>query len=123
MPQIGVRFTRLTLCRGDAEERLTLDTGLVFTDIRTDLTREIGGFVVAEVKQARPRDLSPFRSLMRELRINPSWFSKYCYGIFLFRPEARHNRLKPKYRSLARNLAGTLSPEPSGPAVGLRTTP
>jgi hypothetical protein len=112
-PRLRVRFLRLTFCRREAEERLTFDTGLVFTDVATGRARVGGEFVVAEVKQVRPQAPSPFRSLMRRLRITPAWFSKYCYGTFLFRPEARHNRLMPKYRALTRRLAG---PAPDQPA-------
>ncbi len=100
-PLLRARFSRLTLHRRDIQERLTIDTDLVFTDPRTGVSVAAEGLVVAEVKQSRSRPDSPFRRLMRDLRIPPAWFSKYCFGVYVFRPEVRHNRLKPKYRALA----------------------
>ena len=73
--------------------------------------RRAGDFIMAEVKQARPSLRSPFRRLMRELRIAPVHFSKYCYGIYLFHPEERHNRLKRNYLALERKKNLWLTPQ------------
>jgi hypothetical protein len=114
-PRLQVRFRRLTLYGRAVDERLTFDTDLAYTDVRTGRSLAAGGFAVAEIKQGRRRAASPFRDLMREMRIAPAWFSKYCYGIFRLCPEARHNRLRPRYRALARTLAAI----PAGELPGL----
>jgi hypothetical protein len=99
---VRVRFTRLALKSKESGERVTLDRGLEYVNPGTGATKPAGDFIVAEVKQARPSLSSPFRRLMRGLRIAPVHFSKYCYGIYLFHPDERHNRLKRNYLALER---------------------
>jgi hypothetical protein len=106
-PQVSVRFTRLTLQSRARDERVTLDWDLAYIDVASHTVRPAGDFVVAEVKQASRAARSPFRSLMRELRIPQARFSKYCYGVYLARPQERHNRLKPVYRELERRIRPT----------------
>jgi hypothetical protein len=115
-PQVRVRFKRLSLENRDGSERITFDWNLVYVDPATKDTRSVDGLIVAEVKQARRAPGSPFRRLMRDLRIVPSRFSKYCYGVYLFRPCERHNRLKPDYSALERKIRRASTPAAPAPA-------
>jgi hypothetical protein len=99
---LRVRFTRIALKSKEAGERLSFDWGLAYALPGAETWRQAGDFVVAEVKQSRLAADSPFRRLMREMRIAPASFSKYCYGIYLFFPDKRHNRLKRNYLALER---------------------
>ncbi len=119
LPTVYVRYTRLALQHKKSAERVTLDMGLTYVDAVTGAARPAGDFIVAEVKQARSSSISPFRRLMRELRIPQASFSKYCYGIYLLHPEVRHNRLKQKYLALERKkrMWRAFQPMPAGLGV------
>ena len=65
------------------------------SDIR-DETDRTGMRIVIELK----RDgnvYSPVKEMLRELRIKPSGFSKYCIGSALTKPALKRNRFKKKF--------------------------
>jgi len=119
-PRILASFYRLTLKSIDTGERVTLDTNVTVTDPLTGAIRNLDGFTIAEVKQARISRQSPFRCLMRDAAVRPASFSKYCLGIYSFYPRERHNRLKRNYRFL-REASGpgtpSIHPSPVFPAM------
>ena len=92
-----VEYTRLTLVRTDAPERITLDLGLTFS--RAGEERSFPGLVVAEIKQPRRAD-SPFLEIVREHGIREGSLSKYCAGIASLEPRARSNRFREALRRL-----------------------
>ena len=95
--RIENRFTRITLVNRNMTERLTIDTNLRFHNFTTDKVCKLDGLVVIELK----RDgltYSPILELLRQLRIKPSGFSKYCMGMALTDEELRKNRFKPRLR-------------------------
>jgi hypothetical protein len=94
-----VEFTRATLVAADAAERVTVDVGLTFS--RLDRIARLPGLAVVEVKQERPGP-SRFRELLRALKFRGGGVSKYCLGIALLEPGAKHNRFKPVLRRLER---------------------
>jgi hypothetical protein len=60
-------------------ERLTIDTGLRFHNLLNGKDKDMGQLVVIELK----RDglvYSPVLHMLRQLRIQPHGFSKYCMG-------------------------------------------
>ena len=106
-PALTNRFRRITLVNAAMTERLTLDSGLWFHNERTGQERTMGELVVVEVK----RDglcPSPAFDMLRELRIHPHGFSKYCMGTALTNPEPPSNRLKPKLRDVEKIIHETL---------------
>ena len=106
-PALTNRFRRITLVNAAMTERLTLDSGLWFHNERTGQERAMGELVVVEVK----RDglcPSPAFDMLRELRIHPHGFSKYCMGTALTNPEPASNRLKPKLRDVEKIIHETL---------------
>ena len=103
-PTLWNRFTRLTLVREDRPERLTLDLGLRFHAPGTPPgdAVELGGLVVAEVKQARADRTSPFVRAMRRMGRRPGGMSKYCVGMLTLHPGLKYNNFKPVLRDLER---------------------
>lgn len=92
-------FERITLVNLAKTERLTIDVGLSFHNLETDLSRSVSPLVVIEVK----RDgnvYSPIVDILRELRIRKSGFSKYCIGSALTNPELKKNRFKKRIRKV-----------------------
>lgn len=93
------RFERITLVNNARTERLTIDTGLGFHNLETDDERQMDGLVVIEVKRDG-NTYSPIVDMLRELRVFPSGFSKYCIGSALTNPELKRNRFNLRIRKV-----------------------
>ena len=104
MPTVGNRFRRITLVNHAMTERLTIDFGLAFDNFETGRTAAMPNVVIVELKRDG-RIPSPIIPMLRQLRIKPSGFSKYCIGFIATHPEVKHNRFKPKMRYVAQ-IAG-----------------
>jgi len=99
--RIENRFTRITLVNRNMTERLTIDTNLRLHNFTTDTVCSLDGLVIIELK----RDgltYSPILELLRELRIQPSGFSKYCMGMALTDGELKKNCFKPRLRMISK---------------------
>ncbi len=94
-PAVGNRFDRLTLVNLDKTERLTIDFDLEFYNYTTKERAEMDNIVVIELKRDG-RCASPILPLLRELRIKPSGFSKYCIGASVTNSSLRINRFKKR---------------------------
>jgi len=92
-------FERITLVNTAKTERLTIDTGLSFHNMETGCDREMVGLVVIEVKRDG-NTYSPILDMLRELRIHPSGFSKYCIGSALTNTSLKRNRFKMRIRKV-----------------------
>lgn len=95
MPHLENRFERTTLVNKAGTERLTIDTSLSFHNCVTGNDKEMNGLVIIELKQDGNYP-SYVRPLLRELRIFPTGFSKYCIGSALTNPMLKKNRFKEK---------------------------
>ena len=78
-PVLTNHFSRITLVNKGMTERLTIDTALNFHNLLNGHNKDMGQLVVIELK----RDglvPSPVLQMLRQLRIQPHGFSKYCMG-------------------------------------------
>ena len=94
-PAMDNLFDRITLVNRQKTERLTIDTNLHFHNVRTARDWHEPQLVIVELK----RDglcPSPILACLRELRIHPHGFSKYCIGACMTDDSLRKNRFKPK---------------------------
>lgn len=78
-PQVANKFSRITLVNYAKTERLTIDFNLSFFNYSTQERKDMPDAVVIELKRDG-RFPSPILPLLRQLRIKPSGFSKYCIG-------------------------------------------
>lgn len=101
-------FHRLTLVNHGKTERLTIDTDLAFVNLATGLQCALPHLAIIELKRDGLQS-SPILSILRELRIRPCGFSKYCIGEALTNPSLRINRIKPRLRRLNRMSQGLVS--------------
>lgn len=95
LPQIENQFNRITLVNKQKTERLTIDTSLNFDNKVTGDKISLNDLVIIELK----RDgnvYSPIRDIMRDLRIQPQGFSKYCMGMALTNEALKRNRFKER---------------------------
>lgn len=100
-PAVGNRFNRITLVNKGKTERLTIDFDLQFDNFETQRTDSLDSIVVVELKRDG-RVSSPILAMLRELRIKPNGFSKYCIGSALTNADLRQNRFKEKLRTINR---------------------
>ncbi len=94
-PALNNHFSRITLVNKGKTERLTIDSALSFHNLQSDKHMDMGALVIIELK----RDglvSSPVLGMLRQLRIHPHGFSKYCMGSALTNPQLPTNRFKRK---------------------------
>ncbi len=94
-PTVQNRFHRITLVNYGKTERLTIDFDVEFDNMETEKHRSTGQLVVIELKRDGNTH-SPIMEILRQLRIKPAGFSKYCIGSVLTNPALKHNLFKPK---------------------------
>lgn len=94
-PALRNWFSRVTLVNKAMTERVTIDTGLRFHNYISGEDKTLDDAVVVELKRDGNQP-SPLLSMLRDLRIHPHGFSKYCMGTALSNPDVKQNRLKEK---------------------------
>jgi len=94
------RFTRLTLIARNSPERVTIDTGISF--ISPDKTVDMENLVILEVKSEKNSDESSLKRYLRDRRIKPAGFSKYCIGRALTDSSLKRNRFKQRIREIGK---------------------
>ncbi|MBQ8047376.1 MAG: polyphosphate polymerase domain-containing protein [Prevotella sp.] len=101
--QVENRFSRITLVNKAKTERLTIDLNLRFNHIKTRQTKDLTGIVIIELKRDGLQ-FSPILGMLKQLRIHPHGFSKYCIGSALTNPQLRQNRFKKRLRDINKIL-------------------
>ena len=99
IPTVENRFERITLVNFARTERLTIDWGLAFHNLETGISYRMENFVVLEVKRDGLVE-SPVLPVLRDLRVHPSGFSKYCIGSALTNPDLKRNRFNVRIRKI-----------------------
>ena len=97
--QLENRFDRITLVNKGKTERLTIDTNLRFHNIVTGSYRFMDGAVIIELKRDGNVP-SPILRMLRDLRIKPHGFSKYCIGSAFTNDALHRNLIKPKMHDI-----------------------
>ena len=97
--KIENNFHRITLVNKAKTERLTIDTDLEFLNLTTGMKCSLPHLAIIELKRDGLQP-SPILGMLRQLRIQPSGFSKYCIGEALTAPSLRINRMKPRLHKL-----------------------
>lgn len=90
-------FNRITLVNKGMTERLTIDLNLRFHNLHTDKDCSLERLAIVELKRAG-KSYSKIADIMKELRVKPSGFSKYCIGTALTSHKVKINRFKRKLR-------------------------
>ena len=95
VPTLENSFRRITLTNNNKTERITIDTNLSFSNLKTQRKGDLEPLMILELKQDGLAH-SHFRTIVSKLNIKQSSFSKYCMGIVLTDSEAKYNRFKKK---------------------------
>ena len=94
-------FDRITLVNMAKTERLTIDFNINFYNYETGNNANSDQLVIIELK----RDgniFSPICTILRDLHIHPTGFSKCCIGMVWTDENLRNNNFKQKVRNLAK---------------------
>ena len=108
--QLENHFNRITLVNKAKTERLTIDSNLCFHNLVTGREADLTGLVIIELKRDGLQP-SPILGMLRELRIKPCGFSKYCMGSALTNPSLKRNNFKERLRLVEKLLAGVRNQE------------
>ena len=94
-PALNNHFSRITLVNKAKTERLTIDSSLHFNNMVSGIEKDMGNLVIVELKRDG-QVYSPVLEMLRQLRIHPHGFSKYCMGSALTNSQLSVNRFKRK---------------------------
>jgi hypothetical protein len=92
-PALWIGFDRITFANITKKERLTFDVNLTYTD-KKSCSRKINNLIIAEMKSEHASLNSSFYQYLKDLKIFPTKFSKYCMGIALTEKNIKCNRFK-----------------------------
>jgi hypothetical protein len=95
-PSLINKFTRITLASFELKERITLDFNISFSDPSNKEEISLPFLAIVERKKDVCSDGSHFNSLIKQLNIYPTGFSKYCVGRALLSDTLKINMIKPK---------------------------
>lgn len=99
IPTVENHFERITLVSRNMAERMTIDSGLSFRNLETGIMCRMDNMVIVEVKY-EGRAGSAARDILRDMRVHPSGFSKYCIGSALTNPKLKRNRFNLRIRKI-----------------------
>ena len=107
--KLEVTYQRITFYSKQKTEKITLDIGLTYKV--GDVLFPLNGLLLGESKGVDHAH-SFFNNYMRSLRILPSSFSKYCFGVANLEPRVKSNNFKPLLRQVQKivhlNAAGPI---------------
>lgn len=98
-PVLSTAFRRITLVNPARTERLTIDTALQFSNLRSGLKAGLGNAVIIELKQDG-HAASQMKAILLEHRVKQLRVSKYCIAVTLTQPGIKSNRFKAKVRAI-----------------------
>ena len=105
-PRLWSFFNRITLASIKHKERITIDFNMSFNTEEKGL-KKVNHLVIAEVKQDRHALNTPFMNIVREIKIHPSGFSKYCIGMAMSNMGSiKYNRFKEKLLRIKKICTG-----------------
>lgn len=97
-PVLTNKFDRITLVNKDFNERCTIDLNIHY-ESETNKS-SLRNFVVIEIKAEGKNRNSALGLALKELKIKPSRFSKYCIGMLQLYIGLKHNRFKNKIQNI-----------------------
>lgn len=95
-PVLINNFRRITLGSLETMERITIDFDLRYSD-RGGSAASFPYIAVIEVKKSGAKSFSPFDIVLKDNRMYPCGFSKYCMGTAAIKEIRHRNNLKEKF--------------------------
>lgn len=101
-PKLTVKFSRTTLVSKKMNERITLDTGISFTNDQKK--KDYNGLMIIEVKQGKTEE-SPIIKRLHNMHVSPARLSKYCLGVISIYDGIKYNLFKETLLNINRILS------------------
>lgn len=95
-PVLINNFSRIALGSLETMERITIDYDLKYSDRGGSIAR-FPYIAVIEVKKSGAKSFSPFDIVLKDNRMYPCGFSKYCMGTAALKDIRHRNKLKEKF--------------------------
>ncbi len=95
-PVLVNHFTRITLAGYELRERITIDFNISFSIPGKSEEVSIPYLAIAEQKKEAYSESSHFKSLIKQMNLYQTGFSKYCVGSALLNNSLKINNVKPK---------------------------
>ena len=102
-PELSTEFKRITLVNPAKTERLTIDTGMHFTNYRTGMEASLEDAVIIELKQDG-RAASRIKEIFLDHRVKQVRLSKYCVAVTLTDNSVKGGRFKEKVRTIEKKI-------------------
>ncbi|MCK5028370.1 MAG: polyphosphate polymerase domain-containing protein [Bacteroidales bacterium] len=93
-PVLMNKFDRITMVNKDFNERCTIDLNIHYKNESNK--SNLRNFAIIEIKADGKNRNSSLGHALKELKIKPSRFSKYCIGMLQLYEGLKHNRFKSK---------------------------
>jgi len=100
IPKLWVNFSRITLVHKNKNERLTIDLNLKYNNVDNNNPFELSFLTIVEAKREKFSGTSDFINLLKDEKLHPTGFSKYCIGTILLNKYIKYNRFKEKLLTL-----------------------
>lgn len=94
---LTVQYKRITLVHQQNNEKVTIDTDLIFSAGENNIPFE--QLIFAEVKTNNAHDIR-FCNIMKKVGVRSGSLSKYCLGIMSFHPNIKQNNFKLSLKKL-----------------------
>lgn len=103
-PVFRNRYYRITLVHRSRQERITIDS--LLSAFLGDREKHINDLVIAEIKHHGRRPSLEFAKLLKQHRIYPDGYSKYCLGSAELHHDIKYNAFKETQRKAERIAYG-----------------
>ncbi len=105
--KIYTNFDRITLVNKALNERVTIDTNLLFS--HNGWEKVLKNIVIIELKRDGSSGISPLLQALNRHRIFPQGFSKYCIGRAMIEENIKRNNFKERITKINKlNHGGTV---------------
>lgn len=93
-------FSRITLVDEKTPERITIDWNLSYINKNNGESIAVPNACILEIKRDLNAKNRALDKILKDYKIYPSKFSKYCMGVSLMEPALKKNRFKPLMHQL-----------------------
>jgi len=97
IPSLNNSFSRVTLAGLSTMERITLDFGVNYKNLRSGKEDGFPYLAIVELKKDGNSISCPFNTIMKSLNSYPAGFSKYVMGLALLDETLKKNMIKRRF--------------------------
>jgi len=92
------KFKRVTFVSKNLNERCTIDFNINFEN--EEATSTLGNLIIVEIKVDGKKSNSKIATILKDKKIKPNSFSKYCIGMVKINKGLKYNRFKYQLKNI-----------------------